>query len=448
MHRIKNIILACCAAVLVSGCGGGSSTEPNVPATPAPVTPPVIERNSVSLSSDQGDALGLGKSYQYGSADTFLTFTANKNQLIVTVTGEQEWVGVFQTGNQETEIKLGAYVDLPAYIDGENPSGGSLTWHGEQRSCQNASSGMFIVDRVVYANGALLAIDLRFERRCSTSSGSLHGEVHYVASDTTKPPGHPSVPPPDLWRPPADISASVGNYVYLESGADDYVGLGQKFFYGPKNATFKVTKYTNDALINIIGDERWRGRFRAMDPLLQLEAGYYSGLRSVPFNNPVKGGLAFTGEGRGCSAVTGWFVVDSITYDNDGLIVSLDLRFEQHCEGREPALRGAIHWRAAPTPPAETVSPSPVGSWFPASGATPVNGNYVYLQSDALDPLGGGRTYLHTSSNTVFSVSASGNELHVEVAGAQHWNGNFRTQGQSSFAIGTYDGLTSVAYTD
>jgi hypothetical protein len=37
-------------------------------------------------------------------------------------------------------------------------------------------------------------------------------------------------------------------------------------------------------------------------------------------------------------------VVDHVAYSGPN-ITALDLRFEQHCEGGNPALRGAIRWR-------------------------------------------------------------------------------------------------------
>jgi len=36
-------------------------------------------------------------------------------------------------------------------------------------------------------------------------------------------------------------------------------------------------------------------------------------------------------------------VVDGVTYSG-ATLTSLDLRFEQHCEGLAPALHGQIHW--------------------------------------------------------------------------------------------------------
>ena len=81
-----------------------------------------------------------------------------------------------------------------------------------------------------------------------------------------------------------------------------------------------------------------------MNTLSRLEVGYYGDLQRYPFHNPVKGGLSWSGEGRGCNTLTGWFVVDSLTYDGNTL-TAIDLRFQQHCDGG-PALNGAVHWEA------------------------------------------------------------------------------------------------------
>jgi hypothetical protein len=41
--------------------------------------------------------------------------------------------------------------------------------------------------------------------------------------------------------------------------------------------------------------------------------------------------------------LSGWFVVDRVTYSGEE-IKSLELRFEQLCEGAPAPLRGAIRW--------------------------------------------------------------------------------------------------------
>jgi hypothetical protein len=88
-----------------------------------------------------------------------------------------------------------------------------------------------------------------------------------------------------------------------------------------------------------------------MNVVSTLQPGYYGNLSRYPFHNPAKGGLDWSGNGRGCNTLTGWFAIDSVTYTGTTL-TQIDLRFEQHCEGGTPALHGAIHWRAGvPTAP-------------------------------------------------------------------------------------------------
>ena len=87
------------------------------------------------------------------------------------------------------------------------------------------------------------------------------------------------------------------------------------------------------------------GDFQGMISLELLQAGYYANLERYPFNNPARGGLDWNGMGRGCNTLTGWFAVDAVTYTGVTL-TSIDLRFEQHCDGQTAALHGAIHWRA------------------------------------------------------------------------------------------------------
>jgi hypothetical protein len=77
--------------------------------------------------------------------------------------------------------------------------------------------------------------------------------------------------------------------------------------------------------------------------LSQLQPGYYGGLQRYPFHNAAKGGLDWSGNGRGCNNLNGWFVVDSVSYSL-GQLTAIDLRFEQHCEGAVAAQRGVIHW--------------------------------------------------------------------------------------------------------
>ncbi len=86
--------------------------------------------------------------------------------------------------------------------------------------------------------------------------------------------------------------------------------------------------------MRVDGHEQWDGSFQAMDTVAQLQPGYYGDLQRYPFHNAVRGGLDWSGEGRGCNTLAG------------ATLTGVDLRFEQHCEGATPALHGQLHWRS------------------------------------------------------------------------------------------------------
>jgi hypothetical protein len=136
-----------------------------------------------------------------------------------------------------------------------------------------------------------------------------------------------------------------GNYVYLQSDPGDYIGQGLTRTYTPATATLSVTGSAGRLRVALNGAQYWSGDFQAMNSLSLLQPGYYGDLQRYPFHNPVKGGLSWSGNGRGCNTLRGWFVVDRVAY-TAGTLSAIDLRFEQHCEGGTPALHGQVHWAA------------------------------------------------------------------------------------------------------
>ena len=189
----------------------------------------------------------------------------------------------------------------------------------------------------------LTAIDLRFEQHCEGGSPALHGQVRWIAGDTTAPPG-PVLPiPATYWQPAPGATPASGNYIFLQSDVGDYIGAGQTYTYTPGDAQLTVSATGGHLSVRVAGSKVWTGDFQAMSSLSALQPGLYADLQRYPFHNPVKGGLSWSGDGRGCNTLTGWFIVDSVTYAS-GVLSSVDLRFEQHCEGGTPALRGQIRW--------------------------------------------------------------------------------------------------------
>jgi hypothetical protein len=84
----------------------------------------------------------------------------------------------------------------------------------------------------------------------------------------------------------------------------------------------------------------------------QLIPGAYEGAVRWPFMGAGQPGVSVTGDGRGCNTVTGRFDVLDVAFGPNGYIERLHARFEQHCEGLAPALRGELLVVNPPPPPA------------------------------------------------------------------------------------------------
>jgi hypothetical protein len=84
--------------------------------------------------------------------------------------------------------------------------------------------------------------------------------------------------------------------------------------------------------------------------------------------------------------VQGWLAVDHIVYTLD-VLQEADLRFEQHCDVVDAALRGTIHWRADDsTLPPGPVNPPPADLWRPDASTPSENTIYVLLQRGSAAP--------------------------------------------------------------
>lgn len=298
-----------------------------------PEPPP--EPSFVRLESEVGDYIGQGRNYAYDHGNSLLVVRATGHHLDVTVSGDEAWDGHFYLPNSTPRIRTGTYEGLTRYPF-HGPDGG-MEWWGGDRGC-NTLEGTVTVTAVEYAGDVLQAVDLTFEQQCDGDPARLRGTIHWRA-DEQAGDFRPVTPvPAGLWAPSAGVVPGGSRWVYLDSQAGDVIGGGTTHTY--TGAQVDLAGVRGHMRI-IAGD--WEGHFQTMATLNELQPGYYGNLRRYPFHNPTRGGLSWAGYGRGCNAVTGWFVVDRVTY-TQGRVTELDLRFEQHCEGVGPALRGAVHW--------------------------------------------------------------------------------------------------------
>lgn len=286
--------------------------------------------NYVYLASQSGDYIGQGATYLY--TDQQFGFSSRNNMMQIDVNESDDyWGGNFVLPETLSEIKVGLYQGLQRYPFYDAAVGG-LDWSGNGRGC-NTLNGWIAVDQVTYEAGALKSIDYRFSQHCEGGQPALLGAVHWQAAGLVGTD----------WQPLPAAVPSAGNYVYLESDRGDYIGGGKQYLYTPSDALVNVIAEQGMVSVGIQGDEFWSADFKLPVSETVLKTGLYQGVQRYPFHNPVKGGLSWSGEGRGCNELSGWFSIDRVEYQADQL-KQLDLRFEQNCEGGSSALRGKIHW--------------------------------------------------------------------------------------------------------
>lgn len=395
--------------------------------SPAPGAAPA-SGNYVYLESEPADPIAAGQRLAYTEASGALAFHQGDPlywgaAVSVDAVADQLWRGDFQVSWFLGRFEKGFYGHL-SRLDFDDLYATKLYWRGEGRGC-SAVTGWLAVDRAEYLVNALTALDLRFEQRCDGAAGALHGQLHWSAAEP--PPSAPvTPPPPTAWRPPAGAVPSTGSYAFLQSDPGDFIGGGGTYLYTPD--AYRVAAAANGRVLAVEA-AGWHGQFQSMPALAHLAPGFYGGVDRFlsASSTPRRGALDWSGYGRGCNSLSGWFVVDDVTYV-DGILTGVDLRFEQDCEDSPAALRGAVRWAG--------------DVWRPAPGSTPAAGNYVYLESDPGNYVGGGKTYTYLQNAVPFTVSATANVLSVGFPGSPGWIGRFRTPGgAASLAAGTYADL-------
>lgn len=380
-------------------------------------------------SSGPSDFIGQGQQHLYTQTNAKISVDNNPGVLTqgvlnISITGDKSWTGKFITMKTLSKLEPGFYGNINGvWADVlQERIGGELDWHGDGRGC-NTNAGWFAIDSVDYEGENLIAIDLRFEQHCEGNTEKLSGVIHWRADDATPPP-LPIYPiPADLWAPMPNTTPASGNYVYFESSPGDWVGQGQTATLTPYDNLFEVKSRNltfdvglRGVEMNVVGDTDYSGTFLGMSTLVRLEVGYYGGgLNTIGSANPAKGALSWTGDSRGCNQANSWFAVDDISYDENGDVTLLDLRFSQTCESQPKPLHGKIHWQAndqsvtAPGPQ----SP-PAGLWIPS--AAPATGNYVVLESQGHSHIGDGKNYTFTDLDVTHFVDPYG-QLFIYITG-------------------------------
>lgn len=442
MKRWWSVWSSCGVALLLTACGGGGSggdagtTPPVEPATGLP-TPVAGTTTLVRLLSASGDPVGQGAGYTYSLASAGITVEVQGAGVHVVVQGDEAWEAWFVPSAGTGRLAPVVLNNLPLSPFGSGSP--SMDWRGGIKACSTGVATVSI-DSVRYADNVLQDIDLRFEQRCSGAAGSLRGQVRWVADDPTLPPG-PASAPAGLWQPASGSVPATGNFLYFEpTGAEPIVGVRKALT--EDNAVFQVDAAGASIDIIAAADRRYFGVLRMMRGVSRTAPGYYEFRRGYPDLNPARGGMAWYRGTANCGSLQGWFLVEDIAFDR-GRLTRLALRFEQRCEGDAKVLRGALRWAAAAVrlPPGPAVAPA--GLWRAPVGSTPANGNYLFLQSEAGDFVGGGVNQLATPATDRFQVFDQSGRLMVSVTAAsgQSWSGHFSSMFTAGRLQAGYFGL-------
>lgn len=267
---------------------------------------------------------------------------------------------------------------------------------------------------------------------------TMTGTMVPVTRKPNSPPLLMPAIPADSWQPPAGSMPDTGDALYIESD-------GQPSLF---TAPDKAISVSADGANLTIGNPLtlgWQGRLRALRGQTQWTSGFYPRVGDYPWSSIATASMNWRSNARSCTVTSGWIAVDNVAYSANQL-VRLELRFEQHCEGSSWVVRGKLRW----TSPSSTNPPAiPTDLWQPAAGATPSTGNYVYLESDAGDYIGQGKTYLYTPLNAALNLTLTDGYLGVHVDGDQWWYGNFQAMtGVSPLQSGYYQRLQRYPFHD
>ena len=223
------------------------------------------------------------------------------------------------------------------------------------------------------------------------------------------------------WVPAAGAVPTTATYAYVVSNAGDYIGRGKTYSYTPATTDLNFEFEGGSIRLGIEGDESWDANFvppSGVDTL--VKGAVYTDATRYPFQSDSAPGLDFSGEGRGCNNLSGWYAIDDVTYQA-GKVATLKMRFEQRCESSSAApLRGQVAYDAsAPIPGAPTPTLVVPALWSPPAGAVPAIGSSFYMASQAGDYIGKGKTYLYTDPSITWD--GGGATLSVRVDDDVDW---------------------------
>jgi hypothetical protein len=352
------------------------------------------------LDSQPGDYIGGGVQHTVMPATGSFTASRNfDNGVSISVnTSGGVWSLAFAAPGDAT-LTPGTY-DHATRWPFQSPTSPGLSVSGMGRGC-NTLTGNFVVREALYgATGQVLAFAADFEQHCEGGGAALLGSIR--------------VNSPVPFTPPAPAPTDGTTAIVMNSETGDYIGQGLQQMFTPAEGTFVAARnFDNGITISFNGGSvTWYLAVAAPGDAL-LVPGSYENATRWPFQSPTGAGLDVSGSGRGCNQVTGRFDVLEAVYGPGGQVLRFAADFEQHCEGMEPALFGAVRYHSTIAAPPVQLPPARCGSRVTSMAD---------LQAE-VDGLAATTQTKQELSNTLQHAQAALDG--GEAAGARRWIGTF-----------------------
>jgi hypothetical protein len=146
-------------------------------------SPVAAQVTSLSMTSEPGDYIGAGQTYNYTATDgPFTPQVYGNNSTVVisfhTPSFDHSWNLNFATANG-APLTPGTYLNAKRFADGISPA---LDVFGDGRGC-NEVSGFFQVLQAQYGpTNTLIAFEATFEQHCEGATSALRGTIRYNAN--------------------------------------------------------------------------------------------------------------------------------------------------------------------------------------------------------------------------------------------------------------------------
>jgi hypothetical protein len=148
----------------------------------------------------------------------------------------------------------------------------------------------------------------------------------------------------------ATAASADSTVLFLDSQPGDFLGGGQTHTFTPSDGTFTATVRSSGIEVQFTGTagptfHSWNLLFGPTEGG-GLAPGAFDDARRWGFGEtPIHPGLAISGDGVGCSSVTGRFVVYELLVNASGSVLRFAADFEQHCSG-PAAMFGSIRFNS------------------------------------------------------------------------------------------------------